>query len=278
MELHVLLAYAPASVGFVPLATVHLCKERPVRRWTQASDVVLYRDTVFLHTGSKSRQECGTGARTANQSLVLSQRTVVIVWFHDESYSMRMIAVTRHGTTKMQLPSHMQKAMPGKNHDGYFDSDDILDQVREVMDILEEFYPEYQHVLVYDNAMTHLKRPDGSLSALKMLKNPSKSGKNWLVEVSQRDESGNRIYTTAGSIAKTKVKMHGAKFSDERPQSLYFPDGHIHVDYSKEWRPSWMNAGLAGSLARIRNSLNALNFSAKETLPHHLTAAVTHAV
>ncbi|KAF9490129.1 hypothetical protein BDN71DRAFT_1484603 [Pleurotus eryngii] len=122
---------------------------------------------------------------------------------------------------------------PGKNHDSYFDSDDILDQVQEAMDILEEFYPKYQHVLVYDNVMTHLKHPNGSLSALKVLKNPSKSGKNWLVEVSQCDESGNRIYTTAGGIVKTKVKMHGAKFSDEQPQSLYFPDGHIHAGLFK---------------------------------------------
>ncbi|KAF9501342.1 hypothetical protein BDN71DRAFT_1380070 [Pleurotus eryngii] len=64
-------------------------------------------------------------------------------------------------------------------------------------------------------------------------KNPSKSGKNWLVEVSQHDKSGNHIYTTAGGIVKTKVKVHGAKFSDEWPQSLYFPDGHIHAGLFK---------------------------------------------
>jgi hypothetical protein len=33
------------------------------------------------------------------------------------------------------------------------------------MDILEEHYPDEDHVLVFDNATTHLKRADDALSA-----------------------------------------------------------------------------------------------------------------
>ncbi|KAF5319338.1 hypothetical protein D9619_008891 [Psilocybe cf. subviscida] len=51
---------------------------------------------------------------------------------------------------------------PGKNRNGYFSNDEILDQVREAMDIVGEYYPQYEHVFVYDNATTHLKREEGA--------------------------------------------------------------------------------------------------------------------
>jgi hypothetical protein len=34
---------------------------------------------------------------------------------------------------------------PGKNCDGYFTSTEIMDQAKEAMDILQNFYPEYDH-------------------------------------------------------------------------------------------------------------------------------------
>jgi hypothetical protein len=54
---------------------------------------------------------------------------------------------------------------PGKNKDGYFTSEDIVAQAEEAMDILTTYYPEYEHVFIYDNALTHLKCAKGSLSA-----------------------------------------------------------------------------------------------------------------
>ena len=53
----------------------------------------------------------------------------------------------------------------GKNRKGYFTSEDILKQTEKAINILEKYYPDDDHVLVYDNAMTHLKQPDGALSA-----------------------------------------------------------------------------------------------------------------
>lgn len=111
----------------------------------------------------------------------------------------------------------------GKNRDGYFDADDIMEQAEAAMAILEEDYPEYEHILVYDNATIHLKQPDGSLSALKM---PLKPSKNFMVDISQRGADGKLVYDSLGKVLKTKIRMHGVEFHDGRPQDLYYPKGH----------------------------------------------------
>ncbi|KAG6838088.1 hypothetical protein C0991_001913, partial [Blastosporella zonata] len=59
---------------------------------------------------------------------------------------------------------------PGKNRDGWFDSGDVLKQVEIAIEITKTDYPDYEHIFVYDNAPTHLKRADGALSARKMPK------------------------------------------------------------------------------------------------------------
>jgi len=50
------------------------------------------------------------------------------------------------------------------------------------MDILEAEYPNDDHVLVFDNAPTHLKWSEDSVSARKMPKNVPKEGTNWGIE------------------------------------------------------------------------------------------------
>ena len=45
----------------------------------------------------------------------------------------------------------------GKNHQGYFTNDDILEQAHAAIDILETYYSNDRHVLIYDNATTHRK-------------------------------------------------------------------------------------------------------------------------
>jgi len=51
------------------------------------------------------------------------------------------------------------------------------------MDILDKFYPKFDHVFIYDNVTTHLKQSDGALSAQKVTKFTPKAGENWLVDV-----------------------------------------------------------------------------------------------
>ena len=45
----------------------------------------------------------------------------------------------------------------GKNKDGYFTSDEIIAQAQKVIDICKRYWPEHEHIFIYDNAPTHLK-------------------------------------------------------------------------------------------------------------------------
>lgn len=119
-----------------------------------------------------------------------------------------------------QSARHIMK--PGKNRDGYFSNEDILEQFKEAVLIALEAYPDDEHVFIYDNATTHLKRPENAPSARHMPKNP----KNWLIEVIKHDESGTALKKADGSYEKTMVRMADATFSDGQTQSLYFPEGH----------------------------------------------------
>ena len=44
-----------------------------------------------------------------------------------------------------------------------------------MMDILEQYFPDEDHVLIYDNVSTHLKWTDDALSAHKMPKGMSEN-------------------------------------------------------------------------------------------------------
>ena len=90
---------------------------------------------------------------------------------------------------------------PGENREGYFTNEDILQQVNNVMDTLRKYYPNEDHIFIFDNATIHTKQTPGSLSAQHMLKNtlkldPKKPGKeaNWLVEVDATDDHGHPVY------------------------------------------------------------------------------------
>lgn len=93
--------------------------------------------------------------------------------------------------------------------------------------LLTEFYPEYNHVLIYDNASTHLKHEENALSAQKMPKNTPKVAKTWGIEVSLQDPlTGKIMHKQDGMPKKTKIWMGDACFKDGMPQPLYFLEGH----------------------------------------------------
>jgi hypothetical protein len=94
------------------------------------------------------------------------------------------------------------------------------------MDILDKGYPDEDHVLVFDNTTTHLKREEDALSAMKMPKFTLKLGNNWGVTVNEFDEDCNLVHGTDGKVLKTQIRMVNAKFADGTTQSLYWPDGH----------------------------------------------------
>lgn len=118
---------------------------------------------------------------------------------------------------------------PGKNRDGYFDNSDIIKTTNDAMDILDKHFPNENHVFVFDNAPTHLKRAEDALSARKMSKAPTAPGKPMFgVDAPVRNpETGNPVYGEAdGKVVKQRIRMADAQFLDGSPQSLYFPEGH----------------------------------------------------
>jgi hypothetical protein len=118
---------------------------------------------------------------------------------------------------------------PGKNRDGYFTAQEVCEQALKACQIVRGLWPDFNHVFIYDNATTHRKRADGSLSARRMSKFPSgtrgKANSNFLVETNRQDVDGNLIYDSRGNIVRDKLKMTGASFNGS-PQNLYFPDDH----------------------------------------------------
>ncbi|KAF9455309.1 hypothetical protein BDZ94DRAFT_1205895, partial [Collybia nuda] len=64
---------------------------------------------------------------------------------------------------------------PGKNRDGYFTADDLIQQVDKAIDIFEgRTNGLATGLFLFDNAPSHQKRADDALSARKMTKNPAK--------------------------------------------------------------------------------------------------------
>ncbi|KZV60498.1 hypothetical protein PENSPDRAFT_593984 [Peniophora sp. CONT] len=117
----------------------------------------------------------------------------------------------------------------GKERDGYLTNDDILEQAEKAMDILTRWFPNEDHVLLYDNSTTHLKRADNALSARKMPKKTPKAGVNWGVNVKVRVD-GKVQYEGTTKKGRPKpmmvqIKMHDATFVDGRPQHLYWEEG-----------------------------------------------------
>jgi hypothetical protein len=112
---------------------------------------------------------------------------------------------------------------PGKARDGYFSSEEVMNQLNTAMDILERFYPQYKHVFIFDNARTHTKRAECALSARSMPKKPHPTfGANCVV----RDDHGKPIVDPQGRPLTERRRMEDATFQDGARQPLYFPQNH----------------------------------------------------
>jgi hypothetical protein len=74
-------------------------------------DVVDYRQNKFLPAWAKiqERMETWTKDNVPEIRAQVAGKTIV-VWFHDESIFMLMIAVEKHGTTKTHPQSRTRKA------------------------------------------------------------------------------------------------------------------------------------------------------------------------
>jgi hypothetical protein len=227
----------------------------------EREDVVQYRQQTFLPAMAELELNMRAWS-DAMEELVddrprpRQRRTVV--WYHDESTfyanDRRKIRWVHSGETPkpcpkgegislmvadfvsadygwLRSPDGQESAQvlfrAGKNRDGYFGSNDIIAHAQLAMDILQRHYPEEEHVLIFDNATTHLKRADTALSARRMSKNPTQEGKPMFgVDVNVIGTNGKPECLPNGQHRKERVRMSDAQLPDGSPQSLYFPLGH----------------------------------------------------
>jgi len=118
----------------------------------------------------------------------------------------------------------------GKARDGYFTNEEIIMQVANAMDILEKYFSDEDHIFVFNNATTHLKRADDALCARKMPKGPSAT---WGVSVKVKTSHGNAAVGPDGKPIKEKIQMMDAQLPNGDTQSLYFPDEHEKAGWFK---------------------------------------------
>ncbi|KAH7917404.1 hypothetical protein BV22DRAFT_1108579 [Leucogyrophana mollusca] len=137
----------------------------------------------------------------------------------------------------------------GKVRDGYYTCHNVFKQTSATMDLLEKHYPNLDHIFVFDNATTHLKRPDDALSARHM----PKKIQEWGVDVTVTDATGKPVHGPDGKVLKKKVRMTDGRLPDGSPQSLYFPPGHKNAGKFK---------GMA-EILRERGFENAHNLKAQ---------------
>jgi len=115
---------------------------------------------------------------------------------------------------------------PGKNRDGYFDHEDIIAQTETAIKIITHDYPDQEHIFIFDNASTHLKRADDAISSRKMPKFMPKEGTNWGVEITARNQDGKIIHGSDGKPLKVKIRMGNGRLPDGSPQDFYYPTNH----------------------------------------------------
>ncbi|KAG6871067.1 hypothetical protein C0995_008664 [Termitomyces sp. Mi166 len=121
---------------------------------------------------------------------------------------------------------HIMK--PEKNCDGYFSSDDTVEQANEAIDIMTDDYLEYKHVMVYDNIPSRFKHSKGAISAKKMPKSILKDERNWLIEVIKRTPDRKPVYNPDSTLWKIKIPMRDGTLPNGQPQPLYFDKNSEH--------------------------------------------------
>jgi hypothetical protein len=112
---------------------------------------------------------------------------------------------------------------PGKGRDGYFCSDDVVNQLTTATDILDNHYKGHEHVFVLDNAKTHTKRSESALSARRLPKNPSASFATVAVI---RGSNGKPVLDENGAPKTERQPMHDGTFADGSRQCFYYPPDH----------------------------------------------------
>ena len=228
----------------------------------ERADVVEYRQKVFLPAWAKfeKRMRVWTDDDSEDPNSRPDIKNIV-VWFHDEStfyahdrrgqrwvHEMEGPKPQPKGEGASLMVAHFVSAdygflqspdgtetarvlfKAGKGRDGYYTNERIIQHAEQAIEILQKYYPNDDHVMIFDNATTHVKRADNALSARCMPKNPSCS---WGVTVPLKDNNGAIVYNPDGKPQKIKVPMEPGRYANGEPQPLYFPDGHEKAGWFK---------------------------------------------
>src|SRR5260221_4472556 len=165
----------------------------------EREDIVAYQQNVFLPklTAIEAKMRIWTeGGIDNTNAATTSNIRHTVVWYHDESVfyandrrtnrwvgrdetavpqprgegaSLMVADFVSADYGWLRSPNGQEDAWVllkiGKSQEGYFTNDDVLKQTHRAMDILQAYYSDEDHVFIFDNAATHIKRPDEALSA-----------------------------------------------------------------------------------------------------------------
>ena len=126
----------------------------------------------------------------------------------------------------------------GKNWEGQFINNEILEQASRIIDILDKHYAGEDYVLVFNNVTTYTKEAEAALSAHNMSKFICK----WGVEVNVWGDGWKTIYGPNGKLSKCNIKTHNAKFVDSSPQLPYF-ESRLSTGLFKGWQLFYQSKG-----------------------------------
>ncbi|KAG1794605.1 uncharacterized protein HD556DRAFT_1442792 [Suillus plorans] len=231
----------------------------------EREDVVTYRQKVFLPLWDsfqyRLRNWKEDDVMVEEDLDELPRHRRVVVWFHDEStfyahdrrdvwwvHSTEAAVPKPKGEGASLMVAHFVSAdygwlqskdgaetarilfKAGKGRDGFFTTDNIIAHAKLAMDILDKHFPHDDHILVFDNATTHVKRADDAPAARNMPKNPSKT---WGPMVTTKDMRGNVMHDANGKPLKTKIQLADTNLADGTLQSFYFMEGHEKAGWFK---------------------------------------------
>ncbi|KAF8748767.1 hypothetical protein RHS01_10591 [Rhizoctonia solani] len=143
------------------------------------------------------------------------------------------------------------------NRDGWFTSARVVKQLEDAVKIVQEVYPEYTHVFVYDNAPSHTKRPEDAISAQSMPKGE--------VKVFPRPVTVNR---EMGQPRRSSHTDGTRAIAGRYSPVVLFADDH-EDDFTRRQKKKQSaqasSANLAGRLLLSTNTLQPTDFESRDS-------------
>ncbi|KAF8598608.1 hypothetical protein BDV93DRAFT_561114 [Ceratobasidium sp. AG-I] len=192
----------------------------------EREDVVTYRQTKHIPAWQDIESRIAKYTKDGleidpDQVLVLKAgERPVIVWFHDES---TFYAHDRRLVPWVYIGEHPTPSPKGEGNsvmiadfvsmdEGWLrGKEGFFVQLSSAIELAQREFPDHEHVFVYDNAPSHMKRPVGAVSAVGMTKFP-------------RKELTFNVLNSNG--AEVQIQMENGRFRNGAPQPFYFPGDH----------------------------------------------------